>query len=425
MSAELVADDTGRGSRYRWVILAVLWLTLLLSYFDRAAIAAALPFMITDLHMSGSVAGLVSGALFLSYTIVQVPAGYLSDRFGQRRFILAAVAWWTVFSFLTGAVASSLIALTAVRFLMGAGEGFHPPPLWRTMSNWFGTGRRAWPLALMLTALPLGPALVPKIAFPIIGNWGWRSVFYLTAIPGVIVLLLAFWLLRDAPLSRNLAGRTVLSPARPKIKRQWRVPHIWLTFTAFLFYGFVLYGLMGWLPTYLLSYRHLPINQVGWLSTSPYLAGAVGLLGGAWLCQRRFNHVRRRFVAVSYLATAACIGCTAVATSVPLAGLFLTAAGFCLYAGLGPFWSVPMDVVAPHEVGLWLGFINMGTQISGFLGPIYIGWLIQFTDSFLPALISMIVSLVLAAVCLTAVRGRTTDMDTGPAAATSEGMVHQ
>ncbi|TDO66508.1 MFS transporter [Kribbella sp. VKM Ac-2571] len=128
---------TGRGSRYAWVIVAVLWLTLLVSYFDRVAIAAALPFMSRELGLSPSVVGVVTGALFLSYTAVQVPAGYLSDRIGQRRVIAAAIAWWTIFSFLTGVVADSLIALVAVRFLMGAGEGFHPPPLWRTLSNWF------------------------------------------------------------------------------------------------------------------------------------------------------------------------------------------------------------------------------------------------------------------------------------------------
>jgi nitrate/nitrite transporter NarK len=81
-------------------------------------------------------------------------------------------------------------------------------------------------------------------------------------------------------------------------------------------------------------------------------------------------------------------------------------AGFFLYSGLGPFWSVPMDVVAPHEVGMWLGFINMGTQIAGFVGPILIGWLLQTSGSFTPVLVAMIAAMVLAAVCLSLVRVR-------------------
>lgn len=91
---------------------------------------------------------------------------------------------------------------------------------------------------------------------------------------------------------------------------------------------------------------------------------------------------------------------TIVAPTVTVAGIFLTATGFFLFSGLGPFWSVPMDIVKPHEVGMWLGFINMGTQISGFLGPILIGTLIQLTGSFTPALIAMIASMLLAAMCL-------------------------
>lgn len=388
---------------YRWVILGVLWLTLLVSYFDRVAIAAALPFMSADLGLSPTAAGLVSGALLLSYTIVQVPAGYLSDRVGQRRIIAVAIMWWTVFSVLTGALSGSLLTLLAVRFLMGAGEGFHPPPLWRMLSNWFAPGRRSLPLALMLTALTLGPALAPSIAFPIVATWGWRWVFYVTAVPGLVTVVLVVRYLRDNPRRAEMTART--SPV-PALRRSWRVPHIWLTFAAFFFFGFVLYGLMGWLPTYLLTYRGLGLAGAGLLSTTPYVAGTIGLLVGAWVCQRWFNQLRRRFIAVGYLATATCIVATVLAPTVTIAGVFLTFAGFFLYSGLGPFWSVPMDVVAPHEVGMWLGFINMGTQIAGFVGPVLVGWLLQASGSFTPVLLAMIVAMVLAAACLTLVRVR-------------------
>ncbi|SHJ90983.1 Sugar phosphate permease [Pseudonocardia thermophila] len=391
---------------YRWVILAVLWFTLLVSYFDRVAIAAALPFLSADLALTPAEMGLVSGALLLSYTLVQVPAGYLSDRFGQRRIILIAIAWWTLFSILTGA-AWNLLVLLAVRFLMGAGEGFHPPPLWRMLSNWFPHGRRSLPLALMLTALTLGPALAPSIALPLVSELGWRWVFFLTALPGVLAVVLVVRYLRDSPEHADLTIRTAPPPPSTG-RRSWWVPHIYLTFAAFFFFGFVLYGLMSWLPTYLITYRGLELAHAGVLSTTPYVAGTVGLLVGAAVCQRWFNHVRRRFIAVGYLVTAVCIVGTVLAPSITLAGIALTLAGFFLYSGLGPFWSVPMDVVAPHEVGMWLGFINMGTQIAGFVGPVVIGGLLQATGSFEPVLVAMIVSMVLAALCLSLVRVTTT-----------------
>jgi sugar phosphate permease len=262
----------------------------------------------------------------------------------------------------------------------------------------------------MLSALTLGPALAPSIAFPVVATLGWRWVFYLTAVPGLLGVLVVLWFLRDSPGHRDLvtpragAGGEAHRTERRGARRWW-IPHIWLTFAAFLFFGFVLYGLLGWLPTYLVSYRGLDLMHAGVFASSPYLAGTVGMLSGAWLCQRRFNHLRRRFVSVTYLATAVCIAATVLAPTVTLAGLCLTASGFFLYSGLGPFWAVPMDVVRPDEVGTWLGFINMGTQISGFLGPVLIGWLVQASGSFTPALLAMIGSLVLAAGCLTAIRG--------------------
>ncbi|TDO66507.1 MFS transporter [Kribbella sp. VKM Ac-2571] len=257
----------------------------------------------------------------------------------------------------------------------------------------------------MLTALTLGPALAPVVALPIISSLGWRWVFYLTAIPGALTVLLVFLMLRDSPLKKNL--RTEAPPAsRPAQKRNWLVPHIWLTFAAFFFFGFVLYGLMSWLPTYLIKYRGLTLTHAGVFSSSPYLAGTAGLVIGAFVCQRYFNHVRRRFIAATYLLTAVSIALTVMAPTMNLAGLALTLSGFFLFAGLGPFWSVPMDIVQPHEVGMWLGFINMGTQISGFLGPILIGWMVQTTGSFTIVFLAMICSLVLAAGCLTMARAK-------------------
>jgi len=140
------------------------------------------------------------------------------------------------------------------------------------------------------------------------------------------------------------------------------------------------------------------------LSTLPYLAGTVGLLVGAAVCERWFAGRRRRFIVLGYLATALCVVGTALAPTTAAAGVFLTLAGFFLYSGLGPFWSVPMDLVAPHEVGTWLGFINMGTQLAGFVGPVVIGALLQATGSFTPVLGVMIAALVIAAGCLAAVR---------------------
>jgi MFS family permease len=417
MSSDLVAPtvpentaiETSRsGNGRKWIILGVLWLTLLVSYFDRTGMSIALPFMTKDLGLTQSVAGLVSGALFLSDTMVQVPAGWLADRFGQRRLIAIAIGWWTVFSVLTGALGANLIALLAVRFFMGAGEGFHPPAMWRVLSNWFPIGKRSVPTAMLLTALALGPAFVPSIALPVIQAHGWEWVFFLTAIPGVLVVVLVVLVLRDSPEQRDLrAAPPRSSDTLPKVKvdkRQWRAPHIWLTFLAFLFFGFALYGLMGWLPTYLITYRGLNVTNAGFFATSPYIAGTIGMILGALICNRWFKAYRRQFIAVTYVLTAACFLLTALAPSTTAAGVWMTASGFFLYFGYGPFWAVPMDIVKQNEVGMWLGFINMGPQIAGFAGPIFIGWLIQTTGSFTPALVAMVVALVLAAICLTAVR---------------------
>ena len=65
----------------------------------------------------------------------------------------------------------------------------------------------------MLTALTLGPALAPVVAFPVISSMGWRWVFYLTAVPGVLTVALALLLLRDAPDRKNVTGGPTPAPS--------------------------------------------------------------------------------------------------------------------------------------------------------------------------------------------------------------------
>src|SRR5215211_2665745 len=131
-----VPSVSSRASRVRWFIAIACAIGLAINYIDRSAISVALPFMSEDLSLSPAQQGLVLSAFSWSYALMQIPAGRLIDRFGERLMFGASVLVWSVFTGLT-AVASSFGVLMGLRLGLGVGEAGAYPSSAKTVSRWF------------------------------------------------------------------------------------------------------------------------------------------------------------------------------------------------------------------------------------------------------------------------------------------------
>ncbi|MBI5543737.1 MAG: MFS transporter, partial [Deltaproteobacteria bacterium] len=163
----------------------------LVAWLDRMAINMTILSMGEDLHIGPDRIGWVLSAFFLGYALFQIPGGALADRIGPRRVILIALAWWSVFTALTG-VAGSLASMLAIRFLFGIGEGIFPASVWKVLGNWFTRKNRATANALVLSAIALGPALTPLLLAPMLARWGWRACFWALGTCGLVCLVVVY-----------------------------------------------------------------------------------------------------------------------------------------------------------------------------------------------------------------------------------------
>jgi sugar phosphate permease len=391
--------------RYAWLIIVLIWLTNMLSFFDRQAMAFAAPFIAKEIGYGTTTIGLIVGIVFASYAVAQIPGGRLADKFGQRRWVILGVIWWTVFSVLTGAVAHTLLLLVVVRLMMGVGEGIVPPSTYRIIANWFTEGRRTFALGAMLTSAAIGPAIAPLIAAPIIAAFDWRAVFYFSAIPGIVIAGLLWIWLRDSPSSLGTGGasapqRDVPAPeAGPSPSlRDLVTTRLVVNTLAIFFLFFALYGINAWLPTYLSVYRGLDLEWLAAFSSLPYIAGVVGMLIGAALCNGPLKNHRIAFVVAGTSGTALSIVGVWAAPDAIVGEVFLVLALFCTYMIFGPAFSTPMDSVPTSGVGTYLGAINMAPQIAGVVAPIIIGAIVG-PHTFVPAFIAMVVALLLSICC--------------------------
>ena len=131
--------------KYQHRMLGMLSLLAVITYLDRVCIGVAGPRMQDALHISPEAWGWVTGVFFLSYSAFEIPTGALGDRIGPRRVLTRVVAWWSIFTSLTGAV-SSYSFLLVVRLCFGAGEAGAYPNASAVIGRWIPAARRtrAW-----------------------------------------------------------------------------------------------------------------------------------------------------------------------------------------------------------------------------------------------------------------------------------------
>ena len=192
----------------RWLVFMTV-LAVYICMIDRIAISIAIIPMAEDNGWSPTVQGAVMSAFFLGYVTLQIPAGYLSDRFGGKWVLGLGVLFWSLFTLLTPASAAlGITVLLACRFLMGVAEAVTWPSIYSLYSRWVHPDRRASAVGLMNSGIS-GGSVIALICTPwLISVWSWQGAFYLYGLLGII------WFAVWAPLARS----------RPADKTDWDTP---------------------------------------------------------------------------------------------------------------------------------------------------------------------------------------------------------
>jgi MFS transporter, ACS family, hexuronate transporter len=165
----------------------------LLSYADRSVLAILSPTILADLHMSATQYGYAVSAFSYCYMLANPVWGYWIDRRGLWVTILAAVVLWSLASG-SHALMAGLASMCVLRGLLGFGEGATFPAGLATVAETLPPERRSFGLGLAYSGGSLGAALTPLLITPIALRYGWRSTFLLTALLGLVWVLLWIWL---------------------------------------------------------------------------------------------------------------------------------------------------------------------------------------------------------------------------------------
>ncbi len=381
---------------WKYVIIILLFLGWSIGNFDRFFMNYAILGITKDLQLSASQTGIVLSSFFAGYALMQIPGGWLADRFGFRKIIIIAVFAWSVFTILSG-MAWSFMSLILIRFLFGLGEGSFFPSASKGIASWFPQNERSRAMSFMLTSGTIMGVITPIIGTQSMQSVGWRMIFYIAGAIGIIFVLLYVFFLKER--KGSTVGITE-NPSKRKapLREVLKTPIIWNLFIAYFAIYAVQWGLMAWMPTYLVEARNLDLTSVGYISAIPAFAGIIAMLGSGYILDKLPEGKDKVIAAIFAVLTAVFLYLMAFAPNIAMFAVYQSVVTVFMSFNIILIISAPLKMLSEEVVGTANGFINTGAQFAGVLTPMLIGFLVDaFDGSYTVAFIMLIMFALLCA----------------------------
>jgi MFS family permease len=379
-------------SQHRWVITGLLFAGMTINYIDRTTLAVAAPVLEREFGLSKGMIGVLLSVFFWVYAAVQLPSGWIIDRFDIKKTYAWAFAEWSLVSAATGLV-NSILGLSFMRGLLALGESVSTPASIRSIRYLFQPAERGFPTGVYNSGTKLGPAIGTPLCAVLLVHYGWRGMFFVTGLLGLVWL--APWLyFYQAPTEEKAhkLGGGLTGVDVPPLWAYFRLRTMWGIFLGFLCYGYVLHVYLTWLPGYLVSEWKMSMLQMGFWGSIPFVSYAImipvaGLVADRIIARgRRELAVRKAFVGVGLFLGMLIIPAAFVNTG-RTAIFFFTASTSGLGLATANIWAITQTLAPVRHVGTWCGIQNFGGVIGAALAPLMTGLLVGFTGSFLVALI--------------------------------------
>lgn len=382
-------------TRYGVVLFAV---TLgIITYIDRVCISKSQPFIQADLGMSEKDMGTVFGAFGLAYALFEIPTGWMGDRIGPRRMLMRVVAFWSLFTALTG-YAWNYASMVVCRFLFGAGEAGAFPNMTKMFTIWLPKRERGVAQGITWLSARWGGAFTPLLVVWVLGFMSWRHAFLLFGGLGIVWAVLFYRWFRDNPRHHPSVNEAELALMEGSEKNldchvavPWgkflRSPTVLLLWLYYFCVSYVWYFYITWLPKYMTDALHFdPHDKVAaLLGGLPLLLGGIGCFAGGWLARRlmlksgNLGKARRLISIIGMLGAGAMLVASTAFASPVLAMVAMGLSGFFNDLAMSGAWGACMDV-GGKSAGTLSGSMNMMGNLGGALGPYVTPYILEASD---------------------------------------------
>lgn len=388
-SAAIPKRDLSSRTNFRWWFAVALWFLLLISYIDRTNISIAGPFMIKEGVVSTAALALGNSLFLFMYGVSNIFGGYLSDRHGPQKIALVALVWWSIMTLFTGFVWSSL-SLVLSRVLLGLGEGMHWPLNSKWVKTWFPSHERARANMFWEFGLTMGPIITgPLVTWIILSSGTWKTPFILFSLIGLVIMvpIIAF-IAKDRPSESKFVSQAELkyiqSDKEEDVAESVRFSQVmkkadfWLLLINWSGMATIFYGILFWLPSYLIEVRHLSVHMTGFWYMMPYILMTICIILTSFASDKLMK--RAIFAAVGTLIAGLGLLIGTHVDNIVLAMILISISSAMNGVVLPTTWSALQRMFPSKSVGAGAGLLNGLENIISAVGTFILG--VSFTVGF-------------------------------------------
>jgi len=367
-----------KGNAYRNYLLTVLIAVLAFDFIDRLALGLVLQTIKSDLHLTDTQLGFMSGIAFAAfYSVMGIPIARWADRGNRIAIISITTAVWSA-AVALGSLSGTFTQLLLSRVGVAIGEAGCVPPAHSLIADHFSRAERPRAVALYMLGGPLSVVVGYFVAGWLNQLYGWRAMFVMIGLPGVVLALLVWVTLKEP---RRL-GKTVVAAAPPGLARVGRTlwanvtfRHLVAGFSVMLFFN---YGILQWQPSFFVRSYGLKTGELGtWFAATFGVAGFVGTyMGGWWASRFAVNNERLQF---KWMAISVCgfgfVSALVYLTHNPYVGFGLIGVA-ALGGGAinGPLMAATQTLVPGHMRATAIALVYLiGNLVGMGLGPLAAG----------------------------------------------------
>ncbi|GLV59948.1 MFS transporter [Dictyobacter sp. S3.2.2.5] len=389
-----LARPTAAQARFAFIILLII---NILNYTDRSILAAVQVTIQHEFHLTDVELGLLNSSFLFIYGLATLPIGIWADRGIRKNIVAACVGIWSVATALSG-LTHNFIQLFLTRSILGIGEAGYAPASVSLIGDYFNKERRGFMLSVWSVGNLIGTALGLIMGGILAEALGWRWVFYIVGLPG---LLAAFFIWRsveprrgafdiegededgdEAAAAHGSIGGNILQVVRQLSK----TPTYWVLVAAFICSFFIVGAALSWIPTFLHREFQLSVAKAGSISGGVLAGGSlVGTLIGGWLAdflQRRLPQGRMIITAVAFLVGAPLTWIAMNMKSLPAFIAVFSLAIICLSLCLGPIQAIIQDITVPNIRSTAVGLaLLLGHLLGDAASPLIVGAISDKTHS--------------------------------------------
>jgi len=369
-----------------FIVVALLAAVLFINYVDRGAVPTAIPLIQHDLKLDNEQVGRLLSAFFMVYAFIQIPVGWLAERYGAHRVLAGGLIVWSAATMLMG-VSSSFTMLFCLRMLLGLGESAGFPAVSKLMAAVVPVKGLGLANGIVAFGYLMAPGIGIFAAGHLIDHVGWRGTFV------TFGLLSLLWLVPWAFVRLPKLATARSDAATPTWSMVLEQKSLWGTSLGLFSSNYMWYFMLSWLPGFLVNERGFSMHEMEHVGTLGYVVNGCSALATGWAIDRYIrgggsaNFGYKLVMVVAHAGAVPCmLGMALGSQNVAVGSMF----GFQILMGASSpgVYAMSQILAGPRASGRWVGIQNSVGNMSGIISPWLTGFIVDRTGHFTLAFIA-------------------------------------